>query len=280
MHVQIVRVLLAVLLVAGRACTDGESESTTSASVEAAAGLTTASVSYTLDWSLDGLTRSDDGASWTTTTDQGYQVSVTSGYLVSYSTSLVSCEDLTTARLERPARSFLDRLFAPASARAGHPEDEEPSMVSAPQVESLTALQSLAFGERTFDTTDYCMAHYVVGMLTPTSVDADAFADLIGSSLVLEGTWTSPDGATTETFSITTDMANGQLETLSDVLTNPLSDGQDALTVTVSRQPARWFDGIEFATGTIEATWTGADPFARQVVVNMMDSLTITAEGQ
>ena len=94
-------------------------------------GVELQSVTWGLSWDDSGVSRSPDG-SWAVTNDLGIDFVVESAWLVSYSASLVPCED---EELEVAVRSWPERLLGIGLAHANHPVSDDPSLLPDPDTE-------------------------------------------------------------------------------------------------------------------------------------------------
>ena len=191
-------------------------------------------VTYEATWGLDGLRALETG--WTQTTDLGYEVTVETGWIVSYSASLTPCSGVA-ARVRTP--SPLAWLIP--TAHAGHGDDADPSTLPAPQAESLHAPTPHQLAALSFDEATYCHIHYLVARSSDTTIGLPDLPDLEGSSLYLAGSWTTVDGESTP-FVVDTDLNYGRLYVLEDAWAG--GSGSRA-TVTIHRDLSGWFDGLD-----------------------------------
>lgn len=264
---------------AGDAIADASADATPDASPDGsppAAPLTPGDVRYRLEWHTDGLTIAPDGT-WTTTTDLGYRVALDRGWLTSYQLSMVPCwlVEGTGARLD-PLRLLWSLIGG--VAHAGHDDEPDPSRVAASRIEPLVGLTALAFGAARVPAEEYCKAHYVAARSDEdTAAVPDAYAGE-RVTLHLEATWTAPGETEAHAFTVRSALAAGKNLALvapggveADALR--LQSGEAGFEVTVYRRPARWFDGIDFAT---VATADDPEAIARAVLLNFIDGLALT----
>lgn len=198
------------------------------------------SVTWAFAWDEAGLVREVDGG-WTTTTDLGVRVHVTRAELVTFTASLVPCETHAA-----------DAWVPWSSAWAGHGGFTDPTHVVAPVHEDVVALRPTQVDTGPVPEATYCQVHALLAR--------DATAASEGTSLRLDGTWAAPDGRT-GVLALRTARARGVVRELS-------TGGTGAWTVTLTRHPARWFDGIRFVDGEDVAT---------DVLTAVLDTMTVEA---
>ncbi len=202
-------------------------------------------VAYLLSWDDASITRHTDG--WSTTNDVGTTITVHRGWWVSFSADLVACD---------PSASLWDRLVP--DAFAGHSTTIGPATVSAPVVESLTAMQSTELGRVHLDANTFCQAHYLAARAPNDVKQPPTDVDMIGATLFIEGTY-GPAGTP---FTIRNDMAHGRL-----IATQVDTSFADR-TVELRRDPARMFDGVDFAGATeLQLAW--------RVLWNVVEGATV-----
>ncbi len=218
-----------------------------------ATGVSLDRVRYRLTWDATG-TEPAAGGGWTTTTDLGYEVEVTRGYLVSYAVTLAQCESTATAS-----------LLPVAPAMAWHGEANDPS-IAGDVVEPMVGSRELDL-DVAFDAADYCRVFYLVAAADGATSHLPDDVGMELTSLYLEGSWRAPGGAWTP-FAVRTELAGGVLEEIGDVLVD-LTDGTGA-DVEIQRPMATLFDGI---------TWPDAtdDVVAWDVLSNLRGGTLITA---
>lgn len=219
--------------------------------------LTPGEVRYRLDWDHTRLEATPEGT-WATTTDRGYRVTLTRGWLTSYQMSMVPCWLIegTGARIapgDDTGRSPLHRLWSLIGgvAHAGHDDEPDPSLIDASRVEVLADLASSAFGAVRVPAETYCKTHYVAARSDDDTTGMPSGIDYDRITMHLEGTWALADGTPTA-FTVRTALAAGKNLALlpvggvegDDLRLDPSTGGFE---VTVYRRPGGWFDGIDFA---------------------------------
>jgi hypothetical protein len=205
-------------------------------------------VTYIADWSTEGITRITASGGWQTVNDLGYTVRVTKGYVVSAGATMVACEHLPGAW------DWLLSVLSPTVIKAGHSGDVDPAAIRLPQVESVVTLQPMTLDSLSVQEFSYCQGHYVIAAANERAVNLPADQEMVGASLFLEGTYQRA-GQPATTFSIKTRSPNGLLFNLTATNTSEarhLVMGQ-ASTVTIRRNAARLFDGVNFAEMDDEA---------------------------
>lgn len=190
-------------------------------------------------------------------TDEGYDVTITRGYLAIGSVELEPCP--------AEARSFTRSLGV--GVAYAH-SVTSPTRLGNPGVISLgtTADDELLLGTLKPPPGDYCSVR--VG-LTPADEDAAALpsdVDFVGLTLFLEGSYGK--GAEQADFRA----ASGtelEVTTLMEPLT--LDDGSSSkVRLTLGSRAEHWFDGIDFSTAT-------SGEIADGVLDNVKPSLTVTS---
>jgi hypothetical protein len=223
--------------------------------------LATNAMQWRLAWETEAIDFEEVG--WSTVTDLGVRVHVTSGELTNYSGQLVECE---TARAEptwrtRVAALDVARLWR-GVAWAGHSSDQLNSTTTAGLLEDVALLANTEWAGVETEAVDYCRVHYlvaraddeVVGWLEDSAMDRITFT--------LRGTWSAPGGEPTA-FLLSTSSANGRLFDVSAI-----GGASGPLQTEVTRTPARWFDGV---------AWTAShEDVSRVVLANMLSSATAT----
>ena len=214
-------------------------------SASAAEGALLRGTTWSLTWDKARITPAEGGG-WTTTTDLGYRVHVTSGWLVDYSVSLGLC---ATGDQDGGA-SALARLFRVRSARAH--EDGNASTIDLQHAEDLTgSLEPRQPWSAGFPAERYCRVHWLAGR-GDARVDSPDGVDLQGLSLVVAGTW-ERDGERRD-LAVSTWWPQGYLVDLDTlVIAKAPDDGEARVAhITVKRSLGTLFDGIDLASATGE----------------------------
>jgi hypothetical protein len=201
-------------------------------------------VRYRLTWAADDVAVDADG-SWEVTTDTGYRVRITRGWVTSYSMELVECPRTAAAY----GAAWLPAL-GPDAAWAGHNAGTpNPAAIRPMQVESLTNPTAHDVGTVTLAPQAYCQVHYLVARAGHDSPGLPSALDMVDVSLHVEGTYRAPDATTDTAFTIHTASAYGQL--FARVGNPPTALHADTgtidLAVEVRRRRSRLFDGVDFA---------------------------------
>ena len=193
-------------------------------------------VHYVVAWARDGVVPAGDG--WEVTTDLGYRVRVTRGYLTSYSMELVECP--------KAAWSVLSPPPAWAGHSAGTPN---PAAIRPMQVESLLATTDREIGAVTLAPQTYCQLHYLIARAGREAQGLPSDLDMVDASLHVDGTYRAPAADAPTPFAIHTAIANGGLFDHTGAAAPIRVDmGQGATRVTVRRHLGSLFDGVDFAT--------------------------------
>lgn len=170
----------------------------------------------------------------TLSNDLGYTITLGDGYLLSASLELIPCEEF----------SFGD-WFAPAVAYAGHGIDaigESRALLA--QVERVGDTSDLAAGGASASLDSYCEAHYLIAAAYDSAENLPTAHDFVGNSLYLSGSYRSPNSTTEIAFVIETDLAWGGIVELPSII----EASNQPVTVTLTRDFARMFDGVDFDT--------------------------------
>jgi hypothetical protein len=184
-------------------------------------------VTYRTTWDTTGVATGADG-SWTTTTDLGYTVTVTSATLATYSTTLVSCPH--SHRILEAAAG----LLGPGVAAAGHSTSEDPAWLGIGTVDAIVAGDALVRGTVTVHEPAYCEGHIAWG----------AAED---STLVVSGWFVAPGATEPAAFEIATDLAWGLKADLLSASQSVHVEVGDPIEITIVTELADLLDGIDFA---------------------------------
>lgn len=202
----------------------------------------TGSISYTAAWAW-GDAIDTPGPGWEVTNDLGYRVQVESGAVVLYSTQLIACEHEHDESVWQWLSERLGVAIGPATAYAGHGDEENPAEVMPVLVESLAEPETVALGSVEVSEPAWCQGHYLVAR--------GAEGEMAGRSLEIAGTVTGPDGATAP-FVIDTALAWGALADLrlpydGQDASRHVETGDEAIEIVVLRALDALFDGVDFA---------------------------------
>ncbi len=241
---------------------------------------------YRSTWDTAGVTLRPEGG-WSVETDRGYTATVERGWLVAHSIELVPCPEHETekdtgaetgsaARLgpTQPARPATERgrmglpagSLGPRVAFAGHGDESDPTKLVASRVEDLGRPAAVELGG--VDLADielaaaYCEGFHLVAasVQASTGLAEDGVAkDLLGASLILEGTWRAPGNEASRPLRLRTVLAWGGTGALGEDPSTGDATEADAgrwrpdqargvPVVTVERALGRVFDGVDLAT--------------------------------
>ncbi len=208
------------------------------------------SVQYRLDWAMDNVAQSPDGAAWEVTNDLGYHVRVTRGYVTSYSMELVECPKDTPVT---PVAQLGTRLWSiiEGAAYAGHATGTpNPAAIRPMQVESLTKPEAHAVGTVRLLPQAYCQLHYLVARAGHDAPGLPADLDMVDTSVHIDATYRAPGSSADIPFTLHTAVAYGALfdHTVNSAAPMRVDTGRQAVQVTVRRHLGRIFDGVAFGT--------------------------------
>lgn len=227
-------------------------------------------IRYRLAWDTADAKAADAGV-FTTTTDRGYRIRITRGYLTNYSMELVECAP-PVAPL-----ALLGSVLSTAvegTAYAGHASGTpNPAAVRPMQVESLTAPVALAAGRATPPAQTYCQLHYLIARAGAEARGLPSDLDMVDVSLHIEGDYTPPGVSKPLLLKLHTAIANGVLLDHVEAPAAPLrvDTGRAATRVTIRRHLTRAFDGIDFATVAESAV-------AERVLQSLVDHVDVEIE--
>ncbi len=231
---------------------------TTTASTSAAVHTPSGSVTYVLDWSWGRAQPNADG--WWTTSDRGYTVSVSDGYITTHALELVACPHEHPASTSSLSSQLLDLLDAP-SAAAGHSSlHHDTSRLTQAWVEPLTAPISQTSAVLTVDEPSYCQLHYLVA--------ADPAAAQPTTTVAITGTYIAPNTMVAVPFSITSDLTWGRNAALASADGIPMHGQQ--LHIHIQRDLGSLFDGVDFQAD--------ADAQAKAILRALTDAVSVSAE--
>ena len=241
------RVGASALLLLAAACTRAPSAP---ASAHAAAPHV---VTYALDWAPDdaGVVSSHAGGSFTVTSDLGYTVRVTRGWITSYGVELVECPRAAAAAPAPLARAAaLVWSVLEGAAWAGHSTDTpNPAAAHPMQVESLVAPAARDVARLELAPQAYCKLHYLLARAGAEARDLPREPDMVGTSLHVEGTYRAPGSSSDVPFTLHTASAYGALLEHAGADPQPLrvDTGDGDARITILRHRARMFDGVDLA---------------------------------
>lgn len=208
-------------------------------------------VTYVLDWARDdaGVTPPDADGAFTVTSDLGYAVRVTRGWITSYGVELVECpRDASVGSVERFGALVWSALEG--TAWAGHSTDTpNPAAAHPMQVESLVAPAAHDVARIELAPQAYCKLHYLLARAGAEARGLPREPDMVGASLHVEGTFRAPGSASDVPFTLHTASAYGALVEHTGTNPQPLrvDTGDGDARVTVRRHRARMFDGVDLA---------------------------------
>jgi hypothetical protein len=203
---------------------------------------------------------SENGAR-TFSSDQGYEVVLSRGYLAVGSVALGECDSARVApSLELPLG--VKSAFAHSMS--------SPTRLGEPGVISLTGTPDDAFllGKLEPPPGDYCALTVSLAAADGDALHLPTDVDFVGLTLYVEGTYRKGDGQPVP-FETSTDSALDGSPTIAE-----LSLGEDADTVvtfSIGSKGEHWFDGVDFET---EAN----DAVAERVLENVAASLDVVRE--
>lgn len=223
---------------------------------------------YRLAWS-DAGTTPIAGGGFEVTTDLGYRVRTTRGWVVTETMAFLECH---REELASSAGHPRVALLAPATAEAGHSLARmNPARLANPQVESLVGATTLDAGTVTPPSARYCNVHYLVARAAGDTHGLPSEVDMLGASLQVDGSWQAPNGGDWHPFSVRSAAANGivaEVPALVDTATT-------GATATVERALATLYDGVDFAQASeAQEAW--------QILKNLIASteLRVVSDGR
>jgi hypothetical protein len=193
------------------------------------------SIAYLAAWDPTGVTVEDDGT-WTTTTDEGFEVRVLEGSLATYAATLVPCDDTTTS-------ARLDLGLLPSVAYAGHVQNADPSQIEPYASDPIAPGDPVSLGEIVVANAGrYCRAHYLV----TGAVRLDLDTPVREPSLVVAFEARDASGELVRAASLSTTVATGVLDDIE------VPSPGTVITVTYVRPLATLFDGIDLADPDVD----------------------------
>jgi hypothetical protein len=185
---------------------------------------------YRLAWDATGLVPIAGGG-WSLTNDRGLELRVTEARLYSVRAELVPCHLPKTDA----ASLLLDALIP--SARAGHPGEDRDWAWEEGFAEDVLKLRLMSVGSRRNTGSPACSVHYLMGR--------EGRGEAMKPSLVLRGEQRIGNAAW-QPFELVTHLAQGFLQSVAHSDRAPAHG--DTAWLTITRQPQRWFHGIESMT--------------------------------
>lgn len=214
--------------------------------------------SYVLAWDWGDAQATQDG--WRTTTNLGYDVEVTTGYVVAHETQMTPCEH---------SHGWLSWLTLDINtAHAGHGDDSNDSTFELSRVENLINPQSETWGTVTLYEPTYCEAFFLIARGEADSLNSPDDVDMYGTSVYLQGTYVAPEHDEPIAFTLQTGHANGIISEFShnsDSVHIALSD--EPLEIAITRSLDSMLDDIDFVSMT-------TDDAAFQVLRNLVNNTT------
>jgi hypothetical protein len=208
-------------------------------------------VTYVMAWDTTGVTYDTSG--WSVVTDLGYEVHVASATLTTFTVTMVDCPH-THGLLQR-----IRNLFGVATARAGHTSGPDPALVGGPLAETIGGEPS-TLGTTTVSEPSYCEGHVAFG----GNGEAPTL-EVTGVVVSTDGERLELDVSTTVDWGTLRDLVDDEGRTIHAVVGEPLE-------ITVIRDAAALFDGVDFASDSSEYQ-------ATQMLRSMADSVRFVVTG-
>jgi hypothetical protein len=199
---------------------------------------THATVTYHLAWDFGNIVPDEQGT-WVFDTALGYRVTMTTGYITSYSTELIACPH------HHNIFDWLDSWLMGQVVFANHAMLADESQVPYGVVESLTNPTDITWGQATLSETRYCQWHYAVGGAKKTTQNMPSDVAMNRLSVYVSGAYAYANEAETA-FEITAIFGDG---VLGDFATAPqaIAEVQNgALDITLTRRLDTLFDTLDF----------------------------------
>ncbi|MFZ4816852.1 MAG: hypothetical protein ACOYL5_20115 [Phototrophicaceae bacterium] len=229
-------------------------------------------ISYSTAWEFGNAQALDDGT-WQITSNLGYRVLLTDGWIVNRAVTSAECPH------RHSLLSWMIESLLPQSVQAGHGTDQDLARVYAAFAESLTTPSPHEWGTASPNEPTYCQGHYLVAIADENT--ADAPPALLGNSILLKANIFPPNSDTAIPFSFTTHEAWGALHDMTTPDGTPvhLAIGTQAASLTVIRRLDTLFDDIDFnayPAGTLSDT-----DLARALLRNLTgDTQVMVTEGK
>jgi hypothetical protein len=167
---------------------------------------------YRFTWNRDGITDLENGE-WQTTTNLGYEVVVKQGWIVDYSATFVPCRS-ATRRSNSPSSKFIEFIgtWVISDAFAGHDDIADPSAMSDGLVEAIGG-RPVRVRVGPIPSATYCDIHYLVARGDAITIPLEGAPNMVGASVVLEGTYRLNGHTEIHPFAISSAIARGTLHT-------------------------------------------------------------------
>ncbi len=224
---------------------------------------------YRVEWDQTGVKKAPEGGGLTFSSDLGYVLTLTAGYVTNHSLSLVPCPtDSLAAQRVFPWQKLGAWLGIP-SAWAGHSGSSDPSSLDHSRVDSLTESDESVLGEVAFPAATYCRVFHLIAEATEDMEDLPASPDMMGLSLWLEGTFQAPGSEELVPFQVSTASAHGRFDDLeTSVVERAPGDGPFLADVLIRRRLSTLFDGVELGS-------LSSEDAAREVLANVVGDAVV-----
>ena len=215
-------------------------------------------INYSLTWDTAEAELTDQG--WQFENNLGYSITLTEGYVTSYSEQLIACEH-THSFISWLRESFEALL---SIAYAGHGEEQDAAAIVSAVREDFRNLKLVELGSVSVIEPTYCKAHYLTAS-TPPALIAEGDKQAENLSLSLTGSY-QVDGEIVA-FELNTSQAYGKIHDLTQIdNTVHLVPSSEASSVVFVRTIANLFDGIDLGT---------QEPTAMAILRNMNQSMRV-----
>lgn len=224
-------------------------------------------IRYHFTWDTQGVDFADDGQGWQIENDRGYTITVNRALFVSYSAELMPCEAPQVPVAAEPVGKPTAALrpwswLAVTPAFAGHSLLEmNPARILPHRSESLLKPETALAGEATPAAELFCGVHYLVARAQKGAEIPEEDADIMGKSLLIDGSYRKGDDGTETTFEIRSTAANGRIWKIAEGLPDwqePESEAdlrhetvfdsaRSEIDVTITRRLGVLFNEVDFA---------------------------------
>ena len=193
-------------------------------------------VEYHLRWDRSSIDTDMNG--WAVTTNEGYRVTLQSGWLSNYRITLAACI---------PSAWWHHLLPRSAYAADGAEADSSESLGGV--IEDISVFTDQLWTRRPLTAHDYCRFHHLLARADETSRDRPTQVDINRVTLILMG-HAEKDGEIVP-FEVRSSFAHGTLLNFDELAVIRSGEGvinsEHGVQVLVERRPAAWFDNIDFA---------------------------------